>query len=180
MPRVIARRLADRPAHRSDLIRVSLLERHGGIWVDATAYVPRRLTEPVTAKLRAGALYLRWGGQQISNWFIAARRGNPLIALQRAALEAWWGERDELPDYFLYHRIHEALIAEDPDARRVARAMPRVSTIPSHLLQLAMLRPYDPDEVQLILDAAMLQKLSYKYDEIPPGSVLERLVGVGL
>jgi Capsular polysaccharide synthesis protein len=180
MPRVIARRLEDRPAHRSDLIRVALLERHGGIWVDATAYVPRGLTEPVTAKLRAGALYLRWGGQQISNWFIAARRGNPLIALQRAALEAWWGERDELPDYFLYHRLHEALIAEDPDARRVARAMPRVSTIPSHLLQLAMLRPYDPDEVQLILDAAMLQKLSYKYDEIPAGSVLERLVGVGL
>ena len=165
---------------RSDLIRVTLLERHGGVWVDATAYVPRGLTEPVTAKLRAGAFYLRWGGQQISNWFIAARRGNPLIALQRAALDAWRGERDELPDYFLYRRLHEALIAEDPDARRVARAMPRASTILSHLLQLAMLRPYDPDEVQLILDAAMLQKLSYKYDEIPAGSVLERLVGVGL
>lgn len=177
MPPAIARRLADRPAHRSDLIRVSLLERHGGIWVDATAYVPRPLTGPVTDRLGAGALYLRWGGQQISNWFIAARRGNPMITLQRAALEAWWSERDELPDYFLYHRLHEALVAEDPDARAVARAMPRVSTIPSHLLQLAMLRPYDPDEVRLILDAAMLQKLSYKYDSVPAGSVLERLLG---
>ncbi|WP_448808648.1 capsular polysaccharide synthesis protein [Agromyces bauzanensis] len=182
LPPLIEHRLADRPAHRSDLIRVSLLERHGGIWVDATAYVPAPLTGPVTDRLRAGAIYLRWGGQQISNWFIAARRGNPLIALQRAALTAWWAERDELPDYFLYHRLHEALVAEDDDARGVAKRMPRVSTIPSHLLQLAMLRPYDADLVRLILGAAMLQKLSYKYDAaaVPPESILARLVDRGL
>lgn len=182
LPPLVEERLADRPAHRSDLIRVSLLERHGGVWVDASAYVPAPLTEPVTERLRAGALYLRWGGQQISNWFIAARRGNPLIALQRAALTAWWSERDELPDYFLYHRLHEALVAEDDDARRIAKRMPRVSTIPSHLLQLAMLRPYDADLVRLILGAAMLQKLSYKYDEaaVPPDSILARLLDRGL
>lgn len=180
MPPVVEQRLRDRPAHRSDLIRVSLLERHGGIWVDATAYLPAPLTEPIVANLRAGVFYLRWGGQQISNWLIGSRRGNPLIALQRAALEAWWTERDELPDYFLYHRLFEALVAEDAEARHIAKAMPRVSTIPSHLLQLAMLRPYDPEEVRLILDAAMAQKLSYKYDEVPAGSVLERLIGRGL
>lgn len=182
LPPVVARRLRDRPAHRSDLIRVHLLERHGGIWVDATAFAPAPLTEPVTARLGSGAFYLRWGGQQISNWFIAARRGNPLIALQRAALEAWWRERDELPDYFLYHRLFEALVAEDPTARRIAKAMPKVSTIPSHLLQLVMLRPYDPEEVGLILQAAMVQKLSYKYDpaDVPRGSVLERLLDGGI
>ncbi|GAA4369850.1 capsular polysaccharide synthesis protein [Agromyces bauzanensis] len=182
LPRLVEGRLADRPAHRSDLIRVSLLERHGGIWVDATAYVPAPVTDPVAEKLRAGALYLRWGGQQISNWFIAARRGNPLIALQRAALTAWWTERDELPDYFLYHRLHEALVAEDDDARRVAKRMPRLSTIPSHLLQLAMLRPYDAELVRLILGAAMVQKLSYKYDTdaVPPESILARLLSHGL
>lgn len=182
LPRLVEQRLANRPAHRSDLIRVSLLERHGGIWVDATAYVPGPLIEPVTEKLRAGALYLRWGGQQISNWFIAARRGNPLIALQRAALTAWWTERDDLPDYFLYHRLHEALVAQDHDARDVAKRMPRLSTIPSHLLQLAMLRPYDADMVRVILGASMLQKLSYKYDvdAVPPGSILGRLLAHGL
>lgn len=182
LPPLVEERLADRPAHRSDLIRVSLLERHGGIWVDATAYVPEPLTGPVADRLRAGVFYLRWGGQQISNWFIAARRGNPLVALQRAALTAWWSDRDELPDYFLYHRLHEALVAEDDDARRIAKRMPRVSTIPSHLLQLAMLRSYDADLVRLILGAAMLQKLSYKYDAaaVPADSILARLLDGGL
>ncbi len=180
MAHVIERRLRGRPAQRSDLIRVTLLARHGGIWIDATAYAPAPLTEPVAARLAAGVFYLRWGGQQISNWLIGARAGNRLIAMQRAALEAWWTERDDLPDYFLYHRLFEALVAEDAEARRIAKAMPRVSTIPSHLLQLAMLRPYDPGEVRLILEAAMAQKLSYKYDGVPPGSVLERLIRVGL
>ncbi|WP_350347817.1 capsular polysaccharide synthesis protein [Agromyces sp. G08B096] len=174
--------LADHPAQRSDLIRVTLLERYGGIWVDATAFAPEPLADRVAPLLDAGALYLRWPGNEVSNWFIAARRGNPLIALQRAALERWWRERGDLPDYFLYHRIFEALRTLDPDARRIARRMPKVSTIPSHLLQLAMLRPYDADEVRLILETALVQKLSYKYDPeaVPAGSVLDRLVTRGL
>ncbi|MFB6610171.1 capsular polysaccharide synthesis protein [Agromyces sp. NPDC056379] len=178
LPAVIEERLAHRPAQRSDLIRVSLLERHGGIWVDATAFVPEPLTPKVEPLLDAGSFYLRWAANEISNWFIVARPGNRLIALQRAALEAWWRERDELPDYFLYHRLFTAIVSLDAGARRIARAMPRRSTVPSHLLQLAMLRPYDADEVALILGAALVQKLSYKYDPdaVPAGSILDRLL----
>lgn len=179
IPPIIAARLErDRPAHFSDYLRVALLERHGGIWLDATCFVPQPLTDQVTPLLDAGVLYPRWSTQQISNWFIAARAGNPMIAMQRAAIECWWTENEHLPDYFLYHRIFEALDELAPEVHRIWAEVPFVSTIPSHLLQLAMFRRYDPDEVSQILGASFVQKLSYKFDQdtVPVDSILARII----
>lgn len=179
IPPIIASRLErDRPAHFSDYLRVALLERHGGIWLDATCFIPQPLTDHVMPLLDAGVLYPRWSTQQISNWFIAARAGNPMIAMQRAAIECWWTENDHLPDYFLYHRIFEALDELAPELHRIWAEVPFVSTIPSHLLQLAMFRRYDPDEVSQILGASFVQKLSYKYDPdtVPVDSILARII----
>jgi hypothetical protein len=178
IPPLVAERLADRPAHFSDYLRVSLLEQYGGMWVDATCFVPRPLTETVPELLTAGMLYLRWAGTQISNWFIAAERGNPVVSLQRATLETWWEENGTLPDYFLYHRFFEGLHATEPVVKETWKAMPKVSTLPSHLLQLTMFRPYEEQELALILRASFIQKLSYKYDpdSVLPGSNLERLL----
>ena len=178
IPPIVAERLAELPAHFSDYLRVSLLESYGGMWVDATCFVPRPLTESVPPLLEAGMLYLRWGGTQISNWFIAARRGNAVISLQRAALETWWEDNGTLPDYFLYHRFFEALHASEAVVKQEWKMMPKISTIPSHLMQLTMFRPYDEQELAVVLAAAFVQKLSYKYhpDSVLPGSVLERLI----
>src|SRR5690606_7049264 len=106
-----------------------------------------------------GTFYLRWGGTQISNWFIASRPHDPIIGFQRAALETWWTENEHLPDYFLYHRIFESLHFLMPELRRRWRNVPRVSTIPSHLLQVAMFRAYDPVEVDAMLASTFIQKL---------------------
>lgn len=179
IPPIIAARLEEhRPAHFSDYLRVALLERYGGIWVDATCFVPEPLTGAVAPLLDAGVLYLRWAGRQISNWFIVAEPGNVLMAYQRAALLSWWTENDRLPDYFLYHRIFEALDSLAPEVHRVWRSVPRISTVPSHILQLAMYRRFDPDELRTILDTSFVHKLSYKYDpgSVPADSILARLV----
>lgn len=179
VPDIVAARLADRPAQFSDFVRVSLLERYGGVWVDATCFLPAGdLIERVEPLLGAGVIYERWGGKQIANWFIAARSGNTLIALQRAALEAWWTERDDLPDYFLFHRIFEAITTVFPEAGRLWRQVPHVSAIPSHILQLAMFRPFDPWEAHAILSASFVHKLSYKYDpgDVPADSLLARVL----
>lgn len=179
IPPIVADRLAGRPAHFSDYVRASLLERFGGIWVDATCFVPAPLTQQVIPLMSHGTFYLRWSGTQISNWFIASDAHDPLIALQRAALEAWWTHNDRLPDYFLYHRVFEALNALLPAVRRRWRSVPRVSTIPSHVLQLAMFRPYDQEEFEQLLSVAFVHKLSYKFDPdaVPADSILARLIG---
>lgn len=167
----------DRPAHFSDYVRTRVLEEHGGIWVDATAWVHRNLdTDLQRTYLRAGTIFPRWTGRSIANWFIASQPGTPIIALQRRALDAWWENNDDLPDYFLYHRIFEVIQAIVPEARAQWRAAPVLSALQAHLLQLEMMQPWRPDRLRTMLDAAPLQKLSYKFDHVPEASVLERLL----
>ncbi|MGU3647007.1 capsular polysaccharide synthesis protein [Microbacterium sp. C23T] len=166
----------DHPAHFSDFVRISVLDRLGGIWVDATCWAPAPLPEAVAPLLTAGALYPRWTHRQIGNWFIAAVPGTPLIRLQRLALEAWWEQDGGIPDYFLYHRIFEVLLDLVPEFHGQWDAAPTLSSAASHLLQLGMMQPWDPDPLRFVAGASVVQKLSYKYDDVPPGSVLERLV----
>jgi hypothetical protein len=171
------------PAHFSDYIRLALLERYGGIWVDATCWVPAPLTEPVTRRLGAGVLMPRWAPNQISNWFIAARPRNRVISLLRAGLTCWWRHHDRLPDYFLFHRVFAGVLNHDHEAREIWKTVPTLGSLPCHLLQTAMFRRYDEDEVRLLLGRALIQKLSWKYDadSVPPDSTLARILrGDGL
>ena len=166
----------DRPAHFTDYVRTKLLEQHGGIWVDATAWVDRDLTAVLKPKLRSGTFFVRWTRTQISNWFIASQPGTPMITLLRLALELWWQNNDDLPDYFLYHRIFDVLRATVPEFRGQWAATPGYSSAAAHLMQLEMMMAYRPHVLEAILATAPLQKLSYKYDTVPEGSLLEHLI----
>ncbi len=159
----------DHPAHFSDFVRVSVLDRLGGIWVDATCWAPAPLPQAVAPLLTAGALYPRWTHRQIGNWFIAAVPSTPLIRLQRLALEAWWESGGGIPDYFLYHRIFEVLFDLVPEFHGQWDAAPTLSSAASHLLQLGMMQPWDPDALRFVAGASIVQKLSYKYDAVPTG-----------
>ncbi|MFD4959143.1 capsular polysaccharide synthesis protein [Microbacterium sp. NPDC058389] len=177
IPDAVAQALEnDHPAHFSDFVRVSVLDRLGGIWVDATCWAPAPLPEAVAPLLTAGALYPRWTRRQIGNWFIAAVAGTPLIRLQRLTLQAWWESGGGIPDYFLYHRIFEVLYDLVPEFHGQWLATPTLSAGASHLLQLGMMQPWDADAMRFVAGTSIVQKLSYKYDSVPPGSVLDRLV----
>ncbi|MBW9092442.1 hypothetical protein JNB62_01960 [Microbacterium jejuense] len=177
IPDAVARALEkDHPAHFSDFVRVSVLDELGGIWVDATCWAPAPLPAAVAPFLTAGALYPRWTRRQIGNWFIAAVSGTPLIRLQRLTLQAWWESGGGIPDYFLFHRIFEVLYDLVPEFHGQWLATPTLSAGAAHLLQLGMMQPWDAEAMRFVAGTSIVQKLSYKYDAVPTGSVLERLV----
>lgn len=170
----------ERPAHFSDYVRTRILAEHGGLWFDATTWVQRNFDAELSRYLRAGTVFPRWTKGSIGNWFIASQPATPLITMQYLALDAWWHAYDDLPDYFLYHRIFEVITSFVPEIRGQWDATPSLSSTAAHLLQLDMMQPWDPKRVGRMLNQAPLQKLSYKYDDVPPGSVLERLLEHGL
>ena len=68
------------PAHRADFIRAFLLQRHGGLWVDADCLVMQPL-KPVLALLAAHDFVgHRERSGLVSNGFIGARRGSRIAA----------------------------------------------------------------------------------------------------
>ena len=68
------------PAHRADFIRAFLLQRHGGLWVDADCLVMQPLA-PVLALLDTHDFVAhRERSGLVSNGFIGARRGSRIAA----------------------------------------------------------------------------------------------------
>ncbi len=179
--RVTAVLAEDHKAHYADYVRVALLEKYGGIWVDATCWLPGPLDEAILPYLGAGVVYPRWTHREIGNWFIAAVPGSLVITLQRVALEMWWEARDDVPDYFLYHRIFETLHSLIPEFRGQWSRVPSLSSTASHLLQLSMMEPWFPGVADIMARLSIVQKLSYKYDPdaVPDGSILARLLEHG-
>lgn len=84
------------PAALSDLLRLSLLLRQGGIWVDATlacqtpleTWLPDVLTHGFFAFDRPGP------DRPVASWFLAARPGHPIIDAWHALACSLWA----LPD----------------------------------------------------------------------------------
>jgi hypothetical protein len=84
-------------AHKSDLIRTWLLIQHGGIWADPTVYFNYDIDEWLQALLEPSGLFLfhRPGrDREISNWFIAAEAGHPILERVFQRLCEFWTETD--------------------------------------------------------------------------------------
>jgi hypothetical protein len=91
----------------SDLIRVALLTRHGGVWADATIYCARPLDKWLPERMHSGffAFHGIRRGRLLGSPFMAAAKANIIPAmLQSKLLElfedryfsgntVWWGKR---------------------------------------------------------------------------------------
>jgi len=141
------------PEHASDALRLCLLEQYGGVWADVATICLRPLDEWVWHRIgnpccREGlaSFYTAWCGvipgtkEYVENWFMAARRGHPMIAAWRDLfVRAWHGhsscftvafgplfrgvDLDHLGSdkrfHLTMHACFKKLIDEDPELRRV-------------------------------------------------------------
>mgnify|MGYP005849778189 CR=1 FL=1 len=83
-------------AHQSDVIRTQLLLRHGGVWADPTVWFAGPMDEWLSERMESGLLMFHRPGRDrlISNWFIGAEAGNPLLARFYEQLCCYWRENE--------------------------------------------------------------------------------------
>lgn len=92
----------------SVLLRLSLLSRHGGVWADCTAFCMQALDTWLPAQLRSGFFAFRDPGPDrvLSNWFLAAERGNRLVVQAHRVTRAYFdAQRFPRQDTTLRKRI---------------------------------------------------------------------------
>ena len=107
-------------AHRSDVIRTQLLLRHGGVWADPTVWFAGPMDEWLSERMDSGLFMFHRPGRDrlISNWFIAAEMGNPLLARFSEDLCRYWRENDfetigftqRRPINFMSRALHRNLL----------------------------------------------------------------------
>ncbi len=107
----------------SDLLRLQLLIKYGGIWIDSTVlctglYENQNDNEKY---LDANLFLFQYTKQgsipvSISNWFITACTNNEVLILLRDMLFAYWKDYDCTLDYYIFHLFFAQISKEYPEA----------------------------------------------------------------
>lgn len=152
--------------HMSDLLRLELLKKYGGTWIDATVL----LTGDMPQYMLDSELFLFQNLKpgldghctRISNWFMTAEEGNRIISLTLALLYEYWRRNNGLVDYYIFHDFFEIAIETYPEEWK--KAVPFSNSSP-HILLLRLFEQYDEQVWEAVKKQTVVHKLSYKNNE---------------
>ena len=148
--------------HFSNFIRLSLLLRHGGTWLDATIL----LRQPVPRQIEREDFYIlretNRAPRLVETWFIHARKGHPLVETVLHGLADYWREYDRLLQYFMFPHHIEASLLLHRKLREDFLKMPQVGADRPHELQWQLLQPLDEARHRAMYDGFWLHKLNHK------------------
>ncbi len=153
-------------ATMSDMLRLALLARYGGVWIDATVLATYREEHAAfwQSIMQSPLFFYRYfsGGRVvgISTWFIAARAGNPIVIETLQQMYAYWKDYDCLVDYYLIHLFLSASAGRHPES---VGTMPRVGSRHALLLAGSLEKPYDAAAWDDLTTHVPFHKLSYRH-----------------
>lgn len=153
-------------AHLSDLLRLELLIKYGGTWMDATVYctgreVPKYMIESELFLFQCLKPGLDGHATSISNWFISAYTNNKMLCALRHLLYSYWNQNDNVVNYFVFHMFFQMVIEKYPTEWN--KVIPFSNSTP-HILLLRIFDNYDEEMWNSITEMTPFHKLSYKFD----------------
>lgn len=166
-------------AHYSDLIRLELLYKYGGIWIDSTVLISsERLPEFIkTDKFFVfGMRKPAKNGNPIflSSWLMTAPVKHPILQVVRSYLHNYWEKNNRLNDYFLFHCVLCATLNRYPEL--LPSNFGFYDNSRPHILQLKYNDRFCDQEYKEILSLTSVHKLTYKYDQVFKGTYLDKLL----
>lgn len=166
---------AGSPAHYAGALRLDLLLRYGGYWIDATCLATAPLTESFPLSTDVTGIE-RFPGR-FSSWFLGARPHSHLVRMLRSAIWLWWEHRQDLVDYYHLPSLFEMLYRLDERFRADWDAARAPHADAYHALQREMLVSGSGARLEALLGGAPLHKLAFRYDptRVPLDSALARL-----
>jgi len=180
LPEVIVQKYKDgkiHQAHFADICRVELLYEYGGYWLDASDFMMTPMPDWVEKQdffmFLTGTKY----GSPYSfaqNCFIRARKGSYLLAAWRAMILNYWMKENREFDYFMHQLLFKTLVTYDERAKKYFAQMPHVSQDPTHVLWAEYRnKPFDKTEFDKMAKDACFQKLTYRVNNVIPGSFID-------
>ncbi len=151
--------------HYTDLVRLELLTKRGGAWIDATTFISGTgLIRPV---LDTEDLFLYRSGNVseyiiFDSWFIQAKRKSNILEATKRMLYAYWEKETELKNYFLVHLLMTLACRMYPEEYQKIRLF---SNEPAHVLQHDMFLTFNEKRWEQILKMSDVHKLTYKYED---------------
>jgi len=105
------------PAHLSDYVRCQLLDKFGGIWIDASCYMLSEIPKFIIKQ--PFFIFQAPNRDSVSNFFIRSGKNNYLIKTMRIFLEEYWKKEDITIDYYFFHLAFMMFVTCDSFCRNV-------------------------------------------------------------
>lgn len=173
--------------HFSDYVRLALLSKYGGLWLDATVL----LTDEIPNEIIKSNLFLfkdlGWFGNyksckiipplllllfqflqpdidrpDISNWFICSKPNNLLIECTKNFITDYWKNENKLKNYFMFHYFVRYAVLHN---KALFKEFNNIYDIPNtfpHLIQCTWSREFNVDIFKKICSLTPIHKLTYK------------------
>ncbi len=155
---------------QSDIIRIILLKKYGGIWVDSTTYC----CMPLDNWLPYFFKYDFWGFSKpskdrlISSWFLYAKKKSYIINRWYEETIEFWKNNNYTEEYFWFHKIFNNLYYSDKTFKQLWDSTPEVLASEAHFF-IPYEKTFFTTINNTILDSinmnrTPLYKLTYKYN----------------
>ncbi len=154
----------------SDVIRILLLEKFGGVWVDSTLLcrIPLDNWLPYFEEEGFFAFSKPEKDRLVSSWFLFAKKDNYIIKKWREKTLAYWDSRNSTDNYFWFHYQFNELYEADETFKKSWDNSTKVSADAPHFLAPYNTKFFEKIDERKINAISKLQspvlKLTYKYD----------------
>jgi hypothetical protein len=121
----------------ANVIRMLLLEKYGGVWVDATVFCTKSLDDWLGSYIQQGFFAFDRPGRDrlLSNWFLYAEQDNYLLQKWcSATLHFHRHNHGKKHPYFIHHDLFRGLYRSDPTFRQLWDRVPKLSADGPHFL----------------------------------------------
>lgn len=171
------------PALFSDLLRLELLIKYGGTWIDSTVLctgfkefnglssssgsTSSPSVQEFKKYLEADLFLFQYTKQgsipvSISNWFISAHSNNEVLLVLRDMLYAYWKDYDCVLDYYIFHLFFAMISKEFPEQ---ITAMPYVQSQNSLVLLHHWGEKFEQKKWDKLTSQVCFHKLAFRVGE---------------
>lgn len=150
--------------HMSDLLRLELLVKYGGIWLDATAFLTGKIPDFIVEK---NLFLLKVMSKEnfrveYNNWFIFSRQHDPLLRTTQYLLYKYWEKENKVREYFLWHLMLTLVIEKHPEYVEDIYFIPDEI---EHVLSNNWFKQYDHKYWNIVTSLTFVHKLTTKDKE---------------
>lgn len=151
--------------HFSDILRVNILLRHGGLWLDSTTYITDKLPEYITAY----DFFVYQNGFfneemiNMGSWLIYSKPNNLLLLETENLIFKYWKNKNYLQNYFLLHIFFRMVTDYYPEEWA---EVPYYNHIDNHILAMEFNREYSEKRFSEIKNITSVHKLTNKTDKL--------------
>ena len=159
------------PALFSDMLRLELLIRYGGTWIDSTVWASPKVGVKDSKcwqawqKIQESELFIyRYFNREgrvegMSNWFIHAEAGNALLKDVRDMLYAYWHDYNCTVEYYIFHLFFSHVAKRYPE---MIRKMPKGNSYHALWLRDHVEREISKEDWQKLINNVPFHKLNWR------------------